>query len=208
MIRPRAAAAFLALGVVTAGSVPFSKVVFRDIAKKANLNVVNVYGGSSRKDYILETTGNGVAIFDYDGDGKNDIFIANGSRLHPETAADKGAPALYRNLGDGRFENVAQQAGLAPLGWAQGVCVGDYDNDGRPDFLVTAYGHNTLYRNKGDGTFEDATAKARLPVTGIRYGSGCSFVDYDRDGYLDLFVANYVDLNLSATPHPGHLGGS
>src|SRR6185312_9709879 len=163
MMRSRAAGALLAVCALTAGSLPFFKVNCRDIANEANLSVANVYGGTSRKDYILETTGNGVAIFDYDGDGKNDIFIANGSRLHPETAADKGAPALYRNLGDSRFENVAQQAGLAPLGWAQGVCVGDYDNDGRPDFLVTAYGHNTLYRNKGDGTFEDATAKARLP---------------------------------------------
>jgi enediyne biosynthesis protein E4 len=204
MIRPSAAAAFFALGVLSAGSLPFFKVNFRDIAKEAKLSGVNVYGSTSRRDYILETTGNGVAIFDYDGDGKNDIFIANGTRLHPQSAADKGTPALYRNLGNGRFENVAQQAGIVPPGWGQGVCVGDYNNDGRPDFLMTAYGHNTLYRNKGDGTFEDVTAKARLPVTGTRYGSGCTFVDYDRDGYLDLFVANYVDLDLATTPpHPG-----
>ena len=203
MMRPRAAAAFLAVCALTAGSLPFFKVNFRDIAKEANLSTLNVYGGTSRKDYILETTGNGVAIFDYDGDGKNDIFIANGTRLHPKSPAENGAPALYRNLGNGRFENVAQQAGFSALGWAQGVCVGDYDNDGRPDLLVTAYGHNTLYRNKSNGTFEDVTATARLPVSGTRYGSGCSFVDYDRDGYLDLFVANYVNLDLAATPHPG-----
>src|SRR6185312_15492156 len=113
MMRSRAAGALLAVCALTAGSLPFFKVNFRDIAKEANLSSVNVYGGNSRKDYILETTGNGVAIFDYDGDGKNDIFIANGTRLHPKSPAENGAPALYRNLGNGRFENVAQQAGFS-----------------------------------------------------------------------------------------------
>ncbi|MBV9767878.1 MAG: VCBS repeat-containing protein, partial [Acidobacteriaceae bacterium] len=164
----------------------------------------NTYGGLERKDYILETTGKGLAIFDYDGDGRNDIFIANGTRLHQEAEKGGNLPQLYHNEGNSRFKNVAAKAGFKAGGWAQGVCVGDYDNDGWPDLLVTYYGHNVLYRNRGDGTFEDVTEKAKLPVTGIRYGSGCSFVDYDRDGYLDLFIANYVDLDLTKTPRPGH----
>ncbi|MBV9763579.1 MAG: VCBS repeat-containing protein, partial [Acidobacteriaceae bacterium] len=196
--------AFIAFAALIAGAVPIFQADFHDIAASAGLLDKNTYGGLKRKDYILETTGNGVAIFDYDGDGRNDIFIANGTRLDQQ--ADKGAnlPQLYHNEGNGRFKNVAAKAGFKAGGWAQGVCVGDYDNDGWPDLLVTYYGHNVLYRNRGDGTFEDVTEKAKLPVTGIRYGSGCSFVDYDRDGYLDLFVANYVDLDLTKTPRPGH----
>jgi len=172
---------------------------FRDIATACGLTAKNIFGGAARKDFILETTGNGAAIFDYDGDGRDDIFIANGRQLN-----SAGAPAqLYHNEGAGHFRDLAKQAGLTRTGWEQGVCAGDYDNDGRPDLLVTFYGHNVLYHNRGGGTFEDATEKARLPVAGVRYGSGCSFVDYDRDGYLDLFVANYVDLDLEKTPHPG-----
>ena len=178
---------------------------FQDIAAASGLTSENVYGGLQRKDYILETTGNGAAIFDYDGDGRNDIFIANGTRLKGQENAGS-PPQLYHNEGNGHFKNVAAQAGLKYEGWGQGVCVGDYDNDGHPDFLVTYYGHNILYRNRGDGTFEDATEKAKLPVTGMRYGSGCSFTDYDRDGKLDLFVANYVDLDLNKTPRPGQSG--
>ncbi|MBV8552185.1 MAG: CRTAC1 family protein [Acidobacteriaceae bacterium] len=191
------------LCAVAAALVPAFKADFEDIAGPSGLTVKNVYGGLERKDYILETTGNGVAIFDYDGDGRNDIFIPNGTRLNETGPQPAELPQLYHNEGNGRFKNVAAQAGFKQTGWAQGVCVGDYDNDGHPDLLVTYYGHNILYRNRGDGTFEDVTEKARLPVTGIRFGSGCSFVDYDRDGYLDLFIANYVDLDLNTTPHPG-----
>ena len=175
---------------------------FRDVAASAGLGEENVYGGLDRKDYILETTGNGAAIFDYDGDGRNDIFIANGTRLKT-SASDKDLPQLYHNEGNGHFSNVAKKAGFTETGWGQGVCVGDYDNDGHPDLLVTASGHTSLYRNLGNGAFEDVTAKAKLPVSGTRYGSGCSFFDYDRDGFLDLIVANYVDLDLTKTPHPG-----
>jgi enediyne biosynthesis protein E4 len=182
---------------------PFS-ADFKDIASASGLVQKNVFGGTNRKDYILETTGNGAAIFDYDGDGQNDIFIANGTRFNPSQQEKSSGPQLYRNLGGGRFTEVGAKAGFDHTGWAQGVCVGDYDNDGKPDLLVTYYGHNLLYRNLGSGKFTDITEKAKLPVTGTRYGSGCSFVDYDRDGYLDLFVANYVDLDLDKTPRPGH----
>ena len=188
------------LFALSAAQIPSFKFSFEDVAEKAGLTGKNVFGGLDTKAYILETTGNGVAIFDYDGDGRNDIFIANGTRLN---ATSPSPPQLYHNDGNGHFHDVAQSAGLTFTGWGQAVCVGDFDNDGHPDVLVTYYGHNILYRNRGDGTFEDVTGKAKLPTTGIRYGSGCSFVDYDRDGYLDIVVANYVDLDLAKTPRPG-----
>ncbi|MBV8073028.1 MAG: CRTAC1 family protein [Acidobacteriaceae bacterium] len=190
------------ISALGAAVTPAFKADFADIAGRSGLNVPNLFGGVDRKDYILETTGNGAAIFDYDGDGRNDVFIANGTRLNG-VGPQAPLPQLYHNEGNGHFRNLAAHAGFTYSGWGQGVCVGDYDNDGHPDLLVTYYGHNILYRNRGDGTFEDVTEKAHLPVTGTRFGSGCSFVDYDRDGYLDLFVANYVDLDLAATPHPG-----
>ncbi len=179
---------------------------FTDIAASSGVTGQNVYGGLARKDYILETTGNGAAIFDFDGDGRNDIFITNGTRLGASPGDKETHTFLYRNEGNGKFREVSREAGIALRGWAQGVCVGDYDNDGHPDLLITYYGHNVLMRNKGDGTFEDVTEKAHLPVTGNRYGSGCTFVDYDRDGKLDLFVSNYVDLDLDKTPKPGQNG--
>lgn len=189
-----------ALTLLTLSALPVFRSDFEDIASRAGLTAKNVFGGRDHKDYILETTGNGVAVFDYDGDGRNDIFIANGTRFDSPQSRSQ----LYHNIGNGHFQEVGAEAGFAKVGWAQGVCVGDYDNDGHPDLLVTYYGHNVLYRNLGNGKFEDATERARLPVSGVRYGSGCSFVDYDRDGYLDLFVANYVDLDLAKTPRPGH----
>ena len=192
-------AAIVALCLVLHADAP--EIRFIDIAAQSGLTVPNTFGGKVKKDYILESTGTGVAIFDYNGDGANDIFIANGTTLSPS-----GAPTfsqLYRNDGKGHFTDVAKQAGLTRTGWAQAACVGDFDNDGHPDLFVTYYGSNSLYRNQGDGKFLDVTAKAGLPVSGNRWGSGCAFIDYDRDGYLDVFVANYVDLDLSKTPKPG-----
>ncbi len=197
---PSRTLALVFLLAVAAAKVPDAAIFFRDCAASAGLSGVNVFGGIDRKDYVLETTGNGAAIFDYDGDGRQDIFIANGTRLQSNALSP---PQLYHNDGNGHFHDVAQTAGLNVTGWGQGVCVGDFDNDGHPDLFVTYYGHNILYRNRGNGTFEDVTAKAKLPTTGTRYGSGCSFVDYDRDGYLDIVVSNYVDLDLSKTPKPG-----
>jgi hypothetical protein len=174
-----------------------------DIAEKSGLRVTNTSGGHDKKAYILETTGNGAAIFDFDGDGANDIFIANGTTLDGGGQGPPRTSQLYHNDGHGNFTEVSQEAGFSVEGWAQGVCVGDYNNDGKPDLLVTYYGHNRLYKNLGKGKFQDATSEARLPTTGIRYGAGCTFVDYDRDGWLDLFVSNYVDLDLAKTPQPG-----
>jgi hypothetical protein len=188
------AALLTVLTALSADPAASQTVQYVDIAQASGLTKANVYGGEERNDYILETTGNGVAIFDFDGDGDNDIFIASGTRMgQPDR---KPLPQLYQNDGSGKFTDIAEKAGFTYAGWGQGVCSGDYDNDGRIDLLVTYYGWNRLYRNRGDGTFEDATAKAGLPTTGIRWGSGCAFVDYDKDGFLDLFVANYVDLDL------------
>ena len=172
-----------------------------EVADQVRINGINVFGGEKRKDFILETTGNGVAVFDMDGDGLDDVLLLNGTRLSKKTA-DLSLPSLYRNGGQGKFTSLGAASGLDFEGWAQGVCAGDVDNDGRTDILVTYYGHNRLYRNLG-GRFTDITAKAGLPVTGIRYGSGCTFLDYDRDGRLDLFVSNYVNLDLAKTPKPG-----
>lgn len=165
-------------------------VRFIDIAAKSGLTVPNTFGGPDKQDSILESTGTGVAIFDFDGDGFNDIFIANGPPSRSQ---------LYKNDGTGHFTEVGQQAGLTRTGWAQAACVGDIDNDGHPDLFVTYYGHNALYRNLGKGKFEDVTSRAGLPVTGTRWGSGCAFIDYDRDGFVDIFVANYVDFDPGAS---------
>jgi enediyne biosynthesis protein E4 len=176
---------------------------FRDIAALAGLNFMNVCGEPARKDYILESTGCGVAIFDFDRDGYPDVFLVNGSRLAGFPGGQEPTNHLYRNLGNGKFADVTARAGLAKSGWGQGACVGDYDNDGWDDLFVTYYGTNLLYHNNGNGTFSDVTAKAGLPLGGKRWGTGCAFLDYDLDGYLDLFVANYVDFDITRTPERG-----
>jgi hypothetical protein len=175
---------------------------FTDIAKKAGLTDPVVFGGVDTKKYIIETTGTGVAIFDYDNDGWPDIFIVNGTSLDASPAK---APTshLYHNNHDGTFTDVTKKAGLTHTGWGQGVCVGDYDNDGREDLYVTYYGKNVLYHNNGDGTFTDVSEKAGVAGSGKAWGNGCAFVDYDRDGHLDLIIANYVDFDLSTAPAPG-----
>ena len=160
---------------------------FVDLAPRAGLHAPTVIGGEREKQYILETTGGGVAIFDYDDDGWPDIFLVSGARLD-----GTGAPSrLYRNRGDGTFADVTAGSGLDRQGWGQGVCAGDYDNDGRVDLFVTYYGQSVLYRNQGRGMFADATRPAGLAAPD-RYGTGCAFLDYDRDGRLDLFVSAYV----------------
>ena len=182
---------------------PKSLAYFTDIAKQAGLTMMNVFGGENTKKYIIETTGTGVAIFDYDNDGWPDIFIVNGTKLEGFPSGKAPTNHLYRNNHDGTFTDVTEKAGLAHTGWGQGVCVGDYDNDGWEDLYVTYYGKNILYHNNGNGTFTDVSDKAGVGGSGKAWGTGCAFVDYDRDGHLDLMVANYVDFDLAAAPVPG-----
>ncbi len=163
-----------------------------------------VFGGLDTKKYIIETTGTGVAIFDYDNDGWPDIFFVNGTTLE-DMKAGKSGPTnhLYRNNHDGTFTDVTEKAGLVDAtGWGQGVCVGDYDNDGWPDLYVTYYGTNRLYHNE-HGVFKLVGEKAGVAGNGKEWGAGCAFVDYDRDGHLDLMVANYVDFDVTTAPAPG-----
>jgi hypothetical protein len=175
---------------------------FTDIAEKAGLTAVNVFGGVETKKYIIETTGTGVAIFDYDNDGWPDIFIVNGTTLEGFPSEQAPTNHLYRNNHDGTFTDVTVKAGLVATGWGQGVCVGDYDNDGWEDLYVTYYGKNRLYHND-HGVFTEVAEKAGVAGSGKAWGTGCAFVDYNRDGRLDLMVANYVDFNMSTTPTPG-----
>jgi hypothetical protein len=183
------------------GTVAPSGFSFRNTAREAGLTAVTVFGGTETNKYLLETTGCGVAVLDFDADGWLDVFLVNGSVL--EGFPRGGAPTnhLYRNRRDGTFEDVTGKAGLAQSGWGQGACAGDYDNDGFDDLFVTYWGQNRLYRNRGDGTFEDVTTTAGL-TTKARWGAGCAFLDYDRDGRLDLFAANYIDLDLASAPVP------
>jgi enediyne biosynthesis protein E4 len=199
------ASAFVATdGSTTQNSqAPRSLAYFTDIAKEAGLTMMNVFGGVDAKKYIIETTGTGVAIFDYDNDGWPDIFIVNGTKLDGLTAGKAPSNHLYHNNHDGTFTDVTEKAGLVRSGWGQGVCVGDYDNDDWEDLYVTYYGKNVLYHNNGNGTFTDVSDKAGVAGSGKAWGTGCAFVEYDRDGHLDLMVANYVDFDLSSAPAPG-----
>jgi hypothetical protein len=175
---------------------------FTDVAEKAGLTMQNIFGGVETKKYIIETTGTGVAIFDYDNDGWPDIFLVNGTRLDGLPSGPAQSNHLYRNNHDGTFTDVTAKAGLTATGWGQGVCVGDYDNDGWEDLYVTYYGKNRLYHN-ASGVFTEVAEKAGVAGSGKAWGSGCAFVDYDRDGKLDLMVANYVDFDLASAPAPG-----
>ena len=177
---------------------------FVNVAQQAGLTTRNVNGEASTKNYIIETTGGGVAIFDYDRDGWPDIFLTSGRTLDGKPV-DGSQPTshLYHNNHDGTFTDVTEQAGLAATGWAQGACVGDYDNDGYDDLYVTYYGRNRLYHNDGNGHFTEVAEQAGVAGDGTKWGTGCAFVDYDRDGKLDLFVANYAQIDLRALPKPG-----
>jgi enediyne biosynthesis protein E4 len=177
-------------------------VSFVNVARESGLNAKTIFGGEHKNKYLLETTGCGIAFYDYDDDGWLDIFIVNGSRLEGFPAGTEPTSHLFRNNRDGTFTDVTAKAGLAHSGWGQGVCVGDYDNDGWDDLFVTYYGKNVLYHNNGDGTFTDVSQKAGVAGKRTRWNTGCAFVDYDRDGRLDLFVANYIDMDLATAPVP------
>ncbi len=186
----------------TASGKPFL-AKFSDIAAQAGLSMRFTFGGETAKKYIVEANGTGVAFVDYDNDGRLDIFLVNGSRL--EGYGDGEAPTnhLYRNTGVNGFVDVTRKAGLARAGWGSGVCAGDVDNDGHLDFYVTYWGANVLYRNRGDGTFEDITARSGIALPSKQWSSGCTFLDYDRDGRLDLLVTSYQAFDLATAPLPG-----
>ena len=179
---------------------PFTST-FTDVAAKAGLRAITVYGESDRKEYIVETLGCGCAFFDFDNDGWLDIFLLSGTRL--ENAPAGASNRLFKNNRDGTFTDVTERAGLRKTGWACGVCVGDYNNDGFEDLFVTCWGETVLYRNNGDGTFTDVTRAAGLADSARRWGTGCTFLDYNRDGHLDLFVSNYLEFDLQKAPRPG-----
>ncbi len=194
----------LAAGLLT-GALLFAagfELRFTDVGQQAGFNTPMVFGGAKEKKYILETTGSGVALIDYDNDGWTDVFLVNGSTLSG-AAGVKPTNHLYRNLKNGKFEDVTVKAGLARSGWGQGVCAADFDNDGFTDLFVTYWGQNVLYRNRGDGTMQDVTAAAGLGRTSTRWGSGCAFLDYDLDGQVDLFISNYIDFDLATARLPG-----
>ena len=178
-----------------------SPVRFVDAAREAGLTIPNVWGGVDHKKYIIEAKGSGIAFFDYDHDGWLDIYLTNGTRFDTNWPASKAPTShLYKNNRDGTFTDVTEKSGLARTGWQTGVCVGDYDNDGWDDLFCCFWGHNILFHNNGDGTFTDVTRNAGVHNEQIRWGAGCTWLDYDRDGYLDLFVCNYVKLDPEQTP--------
>ncbi len=178
-------------------------VQFVDVAKQAGLNVETIFGGEHKNKYLLETTGCGAAFFDYDHDDWLDIFLVNGWRLEGFPKGHEPFSHLFKNNRDGTFTDVTLGSGLEHrTGWGQACCVGDYNNDGWNDLFVTYYGQNALYRNHGNGKFTDVTKEAGLWADRLRWGSGCAFLDYDKDGHLDLFVGNYIDLDLKTTPTP------
>ena len=183
-------------------------VSFVNVAREAGLKTKTIYGGENRNKYLIETTGCGAAFFDYDHDGWLDIFLVNGSRFETKWIAASPAPVsrLYKNNRDGTFTDVTLPAGLARTGWGSGCCVGDFDNDGFDDLFVTYWGDCSLWKNLGNGRFIDMAAKAGVTTrtaTGLkRHNTGCAFLDYNRDGHLDLFVANYIDFDPKTAPLP------
>jgi hypothetical protein len=186
-------------------SLPPITVDFRDLAVEAGLTAPSVSGGEDHKKYILEATGSGVAILDFDGDGRMDVFLANGTTFDADGKAAPATGHLYRNLGGLRFEDVTDRAGLGRVGWGQGVCSADYDNDGDADLFAAYYGQSVLYRNEG-GRFQDVTPPAGLRSDRARWDTGCSWLDYDLDGRLDLIVTSYLEFDRTKVPEPGSGG--
>ena len=176
-------------------------IEYRDVAAEAGLRGVAVSGSPTFKNYIVESTGTGTAVFDYDRDGLADILLIGGDQFEAEGAEPRHY--LYRNLGGLRFADVTEEAGIRHTGWAQGACVGDVDDDGFEDLYIPHWGQNRLYVNTGKGSFVDQTAERGLTEPSTRWGTGCAFLDFDRDGDLDLFSANYLRFDPAKTPKPG-----
>src|SRR5258708_5180215 len=185
---------------------PKAPVVFEDVTEKTAMANFKHRSGTPEKNYIFEVPSGGVAIFDYDGDGLPDIYILNGSTMGALQGKEKPPrAALFHNLGNWRFEDVTDKAGVANERWGMGVAVGDYDNDGRPDIYVSNYGVSRLYHNNGDGTFTDVAEKLGCARKG--WSTGPSFGDYDRDGRLDIFVPGYLEFDIDNLPlNPADFG--
>jgi len=184
-------------------------VTYVDVAKEAGLTVPNVWGGVDHKRYIVEAKGSGIAFFDYDMDGWLDVYMTNGLRLPPDDkwpAGQEPKSHLFKNNRDGTFTDVTERSGLGQVGWQTGICVGDYDNDGVDDIFCGFWGHNALFHNNGDGTFTDVSKQAGVYNERVRWTSGSIWIDYDRDGRLDLFVANYMEFDITKVPAPGQTG--
>jgi hypothetical protein len=183
---------------------PHAHVVFSDVTAASGLQRArNSSGSVTNKQFLLEEMGCGVALLDYDNDGWLDIFLVNGTTFDVASQGPKPTSYLFHNNRDGTFTDVTRKAGLMASGWGQGCCVGDYDNDGYDDLFVSYWGRNVLYHNNGDGTFTDVSEKAGVAGTLSRWGAGCCFLDYNRDGLLDLFVASYVNFAREGAPKPG-----
>lgn len=181
-------------------------VQFVNVAREAGLRAKTTFGGEKRNTFLLETTGCGAAFFDFDHDGWLDIFLVNGTTFEGKyLPGQEPVCRLYKNNRDGTFTDITLKSGIARTGWGQGCCVGDYNNDGWDDLFVTYWGECALFHNNGNGTFTDVARKAGV-TTAVpgrrRWNTGCAFVDYDRDGHLDLFVANYIDFDPKTAPRP------
>ena len=190
----------LGCGLALAGSSqPDPGALYRDIAREAGITFR--HHAAPEKKFIVESMSGGVAMFDYDNDGRVDLYFVDSLTVetagHPEAARS----ALYHNLGHGKFEDVTDKAGVGHPGWGMGACTADVDGDGWEDLYVTGLGGNHLYRNNHDGTFTDVTERAGLRVGG--WAAGCGFADYDHDGRLDLFVSRYVKIDLAHLPQFG-----
>lgn len=179
------------------------QAAFADIAEQAGLTLRFTYGDPLEKQYIIESNGSGVAFVDYDGDSKLDVFLVNGSQLEGFPRGDAPTSRLYRNLGDGRFQDVTASSGAGRPGWGSAVCAGDYDNDGHLDLFVAYWGPDALFRNDGEAGFVETAGAAGVAGAEDQWSSGCTFVDYDRDGLLDLMVSQYQRFDLETAPPPG-----
>lgn len=186
-----------------ASGIPFHSRL-TDVASQAGLKLPSICGHPDHVDYIIETMGCGAAFFDYDNDGWMDILVLSGSRF--EDPLPDASNRLYKNNRDGTFSDVTKEAGLFRTGYSYGVSIADYNNDGFEDVFITCLGQNVLYRNNGDGTFTDVTREAGLLNEEPRFGTGCAFVDYNRDGHLDLFVSNYLAFDIEKVPRTGGAG--
>jgi hypothetical protein len=208
MLRPSLALLALPLGALlpaAAGESPPPRVHFTDVTAASGITFVNSTGDPDRKDYIFEVKGGGVGALDYDNDGWTDLVFSRGSSIKRWRKGENPGPALYRNRGDGTFEDVTRKAGLTRGGWGVGVSAADYDNDGFVDLYLTNLGPDVLYRNNGDGTFTDVTEKAGIRAPG--WSSSAAFGDFDKDGFLDLYVAAYLDVGPDKLPE-GRSGGT